>query len=1596
MKKQTPSVCYAQPVNDAPIPIGKSKTVKVEMVVTGSLQDTMYFGDRGKEAEYYTRKDIDYWRIDMKDPNANTYIQKASNKYGDGVVKNGNQGSTTFTIEVDTSKLDKTSDDVWLYKSHAGAFLVYTNHTSSTPSTTGQYCNFQVEFEPTDKQPMLSDFGVVPEIQFENKAQFTQSLVGYKDFSYGDDIDYYEFEIKNIQDGTVQKRTFDPAIPGVQKPIAGYLDQLAVNAYLHTFMASKFPQATVTAPVGRSFEITQTIVDKDTTVNNKSTRTRQVNVIQTPFNDGCQNPEELEDPPMYITPKADWPLDWYDVVPFPVTDALPDYIPFHQCKTPENYSDFTKRVFIDGEEIDAAAFYEGQYIFGEDKQGLREVKTTFAAPDGTESFKLQHVVIHRSKPSVAITLEGLFKQNRTMVARDHSIASNDVWVQQHAPLEITSFSYMNLSDPHLKCRVGYCETNLAEKQFMYTKPGNYQISIAAKRVIPYGDGRTITRYSDPYVVNYEIAPDHEPAVIAHAYESQISRLDQLELFYEAVSTDGDYIAEKQIMVHHDSDNDGMFDKLVFESDGDLTELPIFDKLGQYRITAYAKESTNEARLMEFISPTDDRTRTIESYFFVDNYSPASDMYVDIPTQKPDMDVFIMLDSNLNQASTDYIRGNAVSLTNAFTQANMLANIGIWDMRTYVHPLAANTSKGYGGSYPDGSTYYESNGFAGTLTLTSTTNLPYEIDIGGPETVVDSKTGTGTCSNTVTSTFNKWGGLINETNTSVCPSSQNFSDGQYSGSIDRTGETPGPLNCTTPGENGHSCTRTWTANYSGTVYWTHVVYVPNFVWRDSYTGHYSGTIYKHVRQPYDIAFMRSVPNKYLVYITDNQSSELADLQNAVNKNQAKLILVGSNALRSQITHDHFIQNSGPIEEVISRIISYIAENNPEVPKIVRLVGDEIETRTATFDYERDMIPLPSDQLQIIQDPDYYDNSLGFERINGKSLIAVESSGNWMPYQSKFILTKPGKYQFIRRVQDLPTMDPNFEHYAYYSNKSVVEIMVHRKPIPDVVLDFNYKPASNMYDTTWLDRSYDLDHSITRAATDRGIQARSLKLTRLGSGEVWTKIPTSLAPGTYLLDYVVQDIEGAWSEPLQRTYVLPDTVPVQMRSNLKTEYSGFSINSVPASEKLIAHELWTRYPYSIALNLRMSSYISKNIPYYSGTKNGNDINWSQETLSIPNTTPDGWYNFIVRANGSVAGSFAEHSYPVQVVTPINLSGNIGSIDGSTANLTSLLSGETYRLSAMTTKYPDSTVNSNATTVTAFKGTLYQRTIKLNSTTLHTTGIGSKSWSEMIAVPKVPDGSYTFEWTSRTPNGNIQRVTKTISIVNNRPPIPGFDWSPNPVFEGDTVAFRSLASDPDRDSLTVTYELVSPSGVLQSYPYSFSYPYPVTAPTYRMTEAGTWRMRQTVSDGKAASVSLQRNIQVLPLSINGFVYHTDDWNERRKELNLKKSGNEESPRGYHVYFAGEKFKLEADTTLTATATQTIRVEVTLGDRKAILASTDASRTKWRGELWDEQLEELPDGPITFTFTAYYNNGMVKSTQVPVIIDGLVTGTVGVHRVK
>ncbi len=1599
-KEKLPNACTVAPVGKSPIPLGKSSKIEVQVKLTGSIEDKLVVGSEQGEALFYTRKDVSNWYLKYRaQDNQMKYLTTANKAHG--VVLKDNTASGVVTLALDTNKFDKSNPKQWTYTVHAEANSLFYNHTASDPSEQTGICSTTLTFDAPQNGTMLSDFTVIENISVDRKSSLVPAMLGYQDASYGDDADFYTFDIQSVDDSSRIVKRYDPAIPGVRKPKSGYLDQEAVNEWLLGFIQSKFMEETTAATKTRKFLITQTITDKDVAVNGKSTATKTVIVTQfpnTPWAPGCETlTHEWPAPAQLISPETSWPEDWWDVVPMPVSDAAPNYVPHRMCDEPVGYEQFERRVYVDDKEIDAAKFFAGSFQFGEAAVGLRKITVTYTAPDGHVSHKTQHVVVHESKPRVAIQLEGLYKENRTMKARNISAASNDAWSEQTAPMETVSFSFVNTANPDLKCRTGFCESNLQEKTFMYKKTGNYQMSISAKRVIPYGNGKSVTRYSDPYIVQYEVQPDHKPAIVAHAYGSQISRLDQLEINYQVESTDGDFIAEKHLQIWYDSNNDGAFDTKVYEKSGDIAVLPKFGKLGQYQIIADAKEGTTQDRLQEHITAADDRTHRSYAYFFIDNYAPSSDLYLDVPTEKPDLDIFFLLDSSLKQSSIDYVLNNKVAITNQFTTSNMRANVGIWDMKTYTYSQSASTNRNTGSAYPSETTSYSSgDGYSGALTRTSVQNSPYSRDEGKYVTAQDSKTATDTCSNTETWSYDSKGTSKGSSYSSSCPGSMSYNSGGYSGTLSR-GSTSSSGSCPWSGgpKNG-SCSVTYTANYSGTVYGTKQVWEPRMVSYDNYTGYYSGTIYKNIRQPYNPSFLRAVPGKYIIYISDGAVSphDLPDVRMVQSKQAAEIIAIGNETIRSQLPDAQYIPMSQSMDIVIATVIAHIAAHNPAIPKVLKLVGEPIETRTATFDAERDELPEASDVMQIIQDPNYYDNSLGYDTFAGKRLVSVKLAANWSLYRESVTLTKPGKYTFLRKVKDKPTSDPNFPGYEYESNESAIEVFVHRKPIADVSLDFDYMTASGTYKTAWIDMSYDLDHNITRSATDRGIRTRSVKFTNSATGEVFTAVPDMLPPGAYKLEYLVQDIEGAWSSPLERTFVLPDTVPVQMKSNLKTEYSGFSLLSVPASERLIAHGLWTRFPYSISLDFAMGGYISRSVAYYTGTKNGNDISWRDESFTIPATVPDGTYSFAVTALGSTGGSRATQTYTVRVATPIQLTGSIRSQVETRDAVNVLAANESYTIASGTTKY------ANAVTVTAFKGTGHQRSLSLIQSSLHSTGYGAKAWAATMNIGSVPDGAYTFEWRAATPNGNIETVSQVVQVVNNRPPSGDFNWLPSPVYEGDTVQFKTIVNDADRDTLDVAYEITGPltGSSKQTFAYKLAYPYAGTAPLLKLPSAGSWAVKMTVSDGRAAPVTLTKTVRVLPLAIAGSVKHTPEWDKLRQAHNVKASGKPEQPRGYGVFWAGEKFMLEADTTATGTATQASRVEVEMDDGnkayKAVLQPASPANDRWRGELWDEAFGKLPDGALSFIFTVYYSNGTVKTEIVDIVVGGNARSVAGVHR--
>ncbi|WP_236345403.1 CARDB domain-containing protein [Paenibacillus plantiphilus] len=583
-------------------------------------------------------------------------------------------------------------------------------------------------------------------------------------------------------------------------------------------------------------------------------------------------------------------------------------------------------------------------------------------------------------------------------------------------------------------------------------------------------------------------------------------------------------------------------------------------------------------------------------------------------------------------------------------------------------------------------------------------------------------------------------------------------------------------------------------------------------------------------------------------------------------------------------------------------------------------------------------------------------------------------------------KVGDYQVTLRAKDDPhpdylTPDMTFDNYRKNSNPFMKQVTVHRRPISK----FTVVPAADGK-LIWSDSSFDPDRyeSSTKYSTEatgldylrtKGIVEKKFFYTTPSGATIYEKLVTPQEKGPYDIGLAVKDEYGAWSDYTVVTLdvssiATPNTPPVpgfttshiNTFRNVPITINSTAYDAEDGGRQNLPHEYYIR---------NMTTGGAESIQSTSRT------NWSKTFSSLGSFT-------IRQIVTDSAGAEAQFSRQVNIVNhkPVAQITVPESVDQN--NPTKL----TELRPAFMWSYSDADNDPQ----TRYELKLY----RYGGMQLFESGVkpgASLNWRPSVDLPEhVPmyvivrtyDGYDWSEWSA----------PKYFYIETNRPPTADFDWLPKPVYEGDMIRVSHALDDPDRDMLSVSYKVTDPDGMEQSFAYHVNQPYSTTGPVFRGAEPGGYKVEQMVSDGKAPAVVVVKTITVLPLKVEGQVDHTALWNERRKSFNNKESGTDNSPRGYDVFWAGEKFVLASGTTATGTATRTEQVEVTMGGFSVDMTPSNAAGTSWTGEMWDESFEHLPDGPLIFTFTATYSNGTIKTTTVPIAIRGNIQQTVGVHR--
>ncbi len=940
-------------------------------------------------------------------------------------------------------------------------------------------------------------------------------------------------------------------------------------------------------------------------------------------------------------------------------------------------------LYINGEQVDHNRFFSGFYTFPStsDKNGyfaevickytLDKSKIVLTGIPEDKKQEIQdaavveyvttdYVYVYPTKPVAQFKLSSnSWKQNRILNVENNSTNGNIQLVVDKYPIVEYRWSYGGDTSQLNKGT----DTDFI-KQLQYKEPGAYSLTLECKN--------SLGKWSDPYTMEFRVLEDVSPDIELNLSDSVVTRNDEISAWhYEVNSTDGDKIASAKIELWYDSDNNGSVDTLIQKWNG-LSDFPKYSptQLGYYKFFVYAQDEfvgvNGQDTLSQFIEDSDKKSASLECDFWVDNYQPLSDIYIDAPIERPNVDLYIMRDKDLPQDKYEYLATSRVTMENALLGRNIIPNVNIWDMKTYEYLTPASTSSNTGTSYPQEEVQFSGAGYSGKLKRTSVTDNGGYHDFGHYESRTETKT---ISSGGGYSSGHGYGG-------STPSSSISYSDGEgYTGSMSiqnyvYTSTPCGHSRSPAHGEGYFNWTRSW-SGYSGTASRTVSYWVPNLQWISSYTGYYSGTIYKYVRQPYTDTW-RGNSSKYILYVSDGDISEISDFISAVSKTDAKVILAGTTTIQKQyLDCAKFINTKDKtVQEILNEALEYIWEETPTIQQSYILRNQQFTLNVGEDDLEKDEIVLR--ELQYVHDKDYFDNPTGQEA--GTQVVFKADTGWKEDIKNSF--SNVGKYQIYRRVKDKPS-GAYGDNYSYYSGATEVDIYVHRKPIAKAALDWDFDGATNTYKTNWKDFSFDLDHNITRAKTDKGISDRKIMWKKEG-GEWSYTIPDNLSPGTYKIRYYVKDIENTWSDVFtmdingttytdvpEVVFTLKDTPPMQFEAGLRALKTTFrnpsSPVTLPASEDLEVFNLWTRYPLNPYLTMALYNLNgtqlsgTKTVSYSTGAgnKSGNDISWNNIPYNVPNTLIDGNYIFKITANAEQNKTMA---FPVTVKTPINLKGYI----------------------------------------------------------------------------------------------------------------------------------------------------------------------------------------------------------------------------------------------------------------------------------------------------------------------------------------------------
>ncbi|WP_291633740.1 hypothetical protein [Clostridium sp.] len=661
------------------------------------------------------------------------------------------------------------------------------------------------------------------------------------------------------------------------------------------------------------------------------------------------------------------------------------------------------------------------------------------------------------------------------------------------------------------------------------------------------------------------------------------------------------------------------------------------------------------------------------------------------------------------------------------------------------------------------------------------------------------------------------------------------------------------------------------------------------------------------------------NNYANYIV-TPSSMLDYMDTTVINKQEISLKTLSNS-----TQDGHLYDTGNYAQALTDILTKYSNNKEDFVKYVIVDEDVLQYNTSFNDREKDI--KKSERWMYTHDPTFFSNSTG----------TLSTSGQWVSSPiTKF--TKTGEYKTTYQVQDKPTNDSDFSDYDKWSEQSnQLDIFAHRRPIAK----FKAVIPSETISTTSLITDFNGENDIPVSYNSYcNIQtggyggSNALKGTTVGtsgqdgSATVTLNVPANASNAVFKYiatgnqNYTVT-IDGTTSE---RSGNINSVVSLILSPGVHTLVIA-SYYTAPYSrhhgEDDYAAIFGTFTLDNLELTYNTSTWTNGSASDYTGSPLRTTVRYSDSSYDIDHT---------LTSNTS------------KILKPLPDKG---------------IQAEEWKWIETTPGVLGTWQSGKPATVLKYH--LYQVSLRVQDLE------GAWSYPYIISL-----GGEVLE-TNDSPtanfflNTNVMMLGTTNNITDTA---PYNDYDP----DGDPIVEKSWA--------ILTLDGYGNISKTQNYGS--------TKPNLSTLLSGSYILTKKVRDDPSArgsyltsSWSALRLVEfsVIDYTLTGQVNHTSEWNINRIKYNRAKTGTDDSPRTYDVFFPGENFSLLAFTTPGGNALDvTVSIEGTTFSTNLVQT---ASAT-WTGDLWDESMINWPNKTVKFKFKATYPYGITKTYDVYIKIDG------------